>query len=215
MLPVVNSASSESAMECRIGIMGGAFDPIHIGHLYCAEQALVARNMDYVIFVPTGLPSFKRDKKLAPIKDRLEMCKLATMSNAKFFVSDIEADETYISYTVNTLRRFKEIYPKGIEFDFIIGSDCLPTIPSWYKSEELAKLCTFVCVSREETNINGTSMYLREKGFNVEIVETSSLDISSSDIRRRINCGQSIRYIVPMSVCDYIFSKNLYNFAVE
>lgn len=201
-----------------IGIMGGTFDPVHTGHLYCAEQAKDACGLDAVLFVPAGNPSFKQGKSLAPFSDRIKMCEAATAPNPSFFVSDMESDTHHISYTVDTLRRLREALPNNVSLEFILGTDALSSLHLWHEPEILASLCGFICVGRppvepaaaEGENAPATVTSLRRMGFKIREVQAPLLDISSSDIRERIRSGRSIRYMVPDAVYGYICAEGLY-----
>lgn len=216
---------SDGPGTCRIGIMGGTFDPIHTGHLYCAEQAMDVCGLDAVVFIPAGNPSFKQGQRLAPIEERLKMCHLATHSNPRFFVSDIEAQENGVTYTVDTMRRLRSACPDHVRFEFIMGTDALLTLEHWHEAASLAALCGFICVGRPSVSAGAERVdapcavqdaiackteLLRSEGFDITLVDVPLLDISSSDIRTRISESRSIRYLVPRSVCDYIHAKKLY-----
>lgn len=197
-----------------IGIMGGTFDPVHFGHLYCAEQARVACGLDVVIFIPAGKPSFKSGRQQAPFQDRMRMCELAISSNPYFLASDIEFDEMRTTYTIDTIKRLRQSLSDNIDISFIAGTDAINSLHRWKDAGELSLLCKFICVRRlDERNdgITGSSFKtLEQMGFEIQTVRAPMLDISSSDIRDRIRQGGSIRYIVPDPVSEYIYRRGLY-----
>ena len=132
----------------RLGIMGGTFDPIHIGHLACAEQAREAYDLDGVVFVPAGNPVFKKDRVVTPAAERLEMCRIATRSNPAFDVSAIEIERGGDTYTVDTLRQLRAHYPDNVELRFITGADAVYHIVQWRESAAIADLARLIAVTR-------------------------------------------------------------------
>lgn len=205
------SKDAESDSSVKIGIMGGTFDPIHLGHLSCAERALDALCLDKVLFIVSGNPAFKQERELASPKDRLEMCKLACADNPVFSVSDMEIDRAGITYTVDTLEELHSRFGSSVELYFIIGSDSLDTLDAWKDASRLAMLAHFVCVIRPGYDPDPSRLaYLRKAGFLIDIIEAPLLDISSSDIRALRAGGHSIRYLTPLSVCRYIERNALY-----
>lgn len=222
MLGDIDALFTETDAVYTVGIMGGTFNPVHTGHLYCAEQALDVCGLDAVAFMPAGNPSFKQDQRLASIDDRMRMCELATFSNPKFSVSAAEAREEGVTYSVDTLRRLRDAYPENVRFEFIVGTDSLLTLKHWHESDTLASLCGFICVGRPgvpgdgsqgeavEAEIAREMELLQGNGFRIRLIDVPLLDISSSDIRQRLREGRSIRYLAPLPVCDYIDAKNLY-----
>ncbi|MGM0369888.1 MAG: nicotinate-nucleotide adenylyltransferase [Bacillota bacterium] len=193
-----------------IGIMGGTFDPIHNGHLVTAECASYQYDLDKVVFVPSGNPPHKTDKKITDAEDRYSMALLATMSNPKFRVSRMEIDRTGLSYTVDTVRAFKEKYP-GAHFYFITGSDAILEIFTWKAPEELLKEVEFIAASRPGYCLSqlGQEIY-DEYRDNIHLLEIPGLAISSTDIRGRVKEGRPIKYQLPEEVQAYIDKHNLY-----
>lgn len=196
----------------RLGIMGGTFDPIHIGHLACAEQARVAHKLDAVVFIPAGNPVFKRDKKVTPAAQRLEMCRLATATNPSFDISAIEIERGGDTYTVDTLRQLRAHYPENVELYFITGADAMLSIVKWRESAAIADLARLIAVTRPGyVMTDEAKAELAQHGhFDVSYLETTALSISSSMLREWVAQGKSIRYLTPLSVYDYIMAKGLY-----
>lgn len=205
--------SSDSNRQYRLGIMGGTFDPIHMGHLAVAEQARDVLNLDAVVFMPAGRQPYKADANQVSGEKRLHMCKLAVESNEYFDVSSLEVDKSGITYTIDTLRTIRAHYPHNVDLYFIAGADAIATLAGWKQAHELARLAHFVGINRPGKTVfidNDVKQNLRDNGFSVEFIHAPSLDISSSDLRRRIAQGGSIRYLIDESVRDYIEKEQLY-----
>jgi nicotinate-nucleotide adenylyltransferase len=187
----------------RIGILGGTFNPLHIGHLAIAEVAQERMELDRVVFVPSFEPPHKRLVYLAPAKDRLEMLRLSVKNNPKFDVSDYEVQKGGKSYSIDTVRHFQKEFGKETKLFFIVGGDSAPYLHTWKKIDELLKIVSFVVVNRPGNEDVG-----------IEIPHHSvimpGIDISSSYIRRRILQGKSIKYLVPEEVFRYIEKHKIY-----
>lgn len=195
----------------RLGIMGGTFDPIHVGHLACAEWARDRLKLDRVLFVPAGQPVFKKDRAVTPSAHRLAMCRLAVASNPAFGVSAIELERGGDTYTVDTLRELRAACSDDVELVFITGADAAATLPSWRESAELARLARFAAVTRPGFELDAAQReLLAQAGFRMSYVDAAPLDISSSDLRRRLAAGESARYLVPDEVLNYIEANGLY-----
>lgn len=194
----------------RLGIMGGTFDPIHIGHLACAEQVREAYGLSAVVFVPAGNPVFKRDREVTPARDRLEMCRLAVASNPAFDVSALEIERGGNTYTVDTLRELRSFYPDNVELFFITGADAVAKISRWHESAEVARLARFIAVTRPGYDLSQVRCELEGGPFSVDFLEMTALSVSSSDLRARVREGKSIRYLTMGGVLDYIGAHGLY-----
>lgn len=202
----------------QLGILGGTFDPIHVGHLACAEEVRVAYGLDAVVFIPTAQPVFKRDRQIAPAQRRFAMCQLATRNNPHFDVSPIEIERGGDTYTVDTLRVLREYYPDNVELLFIAGADAINTITKWKDSNALGSMAKFIGVSRPGYFIAPSEKELlarKEANIDVSYLEITALSISSSDIRQRIADKSSIRYLVPSEVRCYIANHQLYRYNEE
>lgn len=202
----------DPSREVRLGIMGGTFDPIHIGHLACAEQARVAFNLDAVIFVPTGVQPFKRDNKVTSAHMRFEMCQLACASNPYFDVSAIEIERPGDTYTVDTLRQLRAYYPSNVEFYFITGADAMLSIVKWRDSAAIADLAHLIAVTRPGYDITDEAKkaLVGHAAFDVSYLETTALSVSSSMLRQWVGEGKSIRYLTSFAVYSYICERGLY-----
>jgi nicotinate-nucleotide adenylyltransferase len=187
----------------RIGILGGTFNPIHIGHLILAEEAIWKLTLDKVIFVPTYIPPHKEIEDSPNAQDRLEMVRLAIEGNPNFEVSSIEVDAKKTSYSIDTLRAFKGIYGDETKLSFLTGSDSLKDLFSWKDVEEIFKISKFVVAKRPGYPIEHIPK-------EVETVVITPIEVSSMDIRRRLKEGRSIRYLVPEKAREYIARKKLY-----
>lgn len=196
----------------RLGLMGGTFDPIHIGHLACAEQARVAYGLDGVMFVPTGSPAFKRDCQVTPAQTRLLLCHLACSSNPGFGVSSIEVDREGTTYTADTLRQLHAFFPDNVELYFITGADAVLSILRWRDSEAIADLAHLIAVTRPGSEITPEfkDEMTRRTTFDIHYLEMPALSISSSMLREFVAAGKSIRYLVPFSVYNYVVNSRLY-----
>jgi len=206
------TTNDEGIRLVRLGIAGGTFDPIHIGHLIIAEVARQECHLDKVLFIPTGIPPHKTSYAVTPAVHRYEMVRIAIMDNPYFEISDIEVKREGFTYTVDTLRELRGIYPGNAEFFFIIGSDTLPEIKGWREASQVVKYCHFVVYSRPGYDVvEREARLLRESmGASIYTVQGPLLDISSTDIRDRIKQGKSIRYLVPPAVEEYIYKNRLY-----
>ena len=195
----------------RLGIMGGTFDPIHVGHLACAEQAREAYRLDAVVFIPAGVSVFKKDRQVASAEDRLAMCRLATRRNPAFDVSDIEIRRGGDSFTVDTLRQLRAHYPSNVELWFITGADAVADIARWHDSAAIAYLARFIAVTRPGYVLSDHQRELiAAMDFTVDYLEVTALAVSSSDLRARVRAGKSVRYLTLQSVTDYIREHGLY-----
>ncbi|MFC7060703.1 nicotinate-nucleotide adenylyltransferase [Halobacillus seohaensis] len=185
----------------RIGILGGTFDPLHQGHMIIAEHVYEALKLDEIWFIPSHLPPHKQEATVSS-EDRLQMVKEAIKGNPHFHVSAIEIEREGKSYTIDTIKHLKGAYPEH-KFCFIIGGDMVQYLPQWHRIDELRQLVQFVGVGRKE--ITG-----KDLNEDVQMVEIPRVDISSSIIRDRLSHDQSIRYLVPESVFEYVKEKSLY-----
>ena len=194
----------------RVGLFGGTFDPIHIGHLIAAEEARERAGLDRVIFVPCGIPPHKRSERVSAGSVRLEMTRLATQSNPGFEVSEFEVSREGASFTIETVRHFSRQLGSGAELFLIVGADSLLEMYAWKDPAELLAEARPIVVSRPGFDLDRVEPRLRER---VLVVDGVSVGVSSTDIRARVASGRSIRYLVPPSVLSYIVDNRLYTSA--
>ena len=185
----------------RLGIFGGSFDPIHMGHLIIAEYAKEYMNLDKVIFIPVGNPSHRADK-LLDANHRLHMVKLAIEGNLDFEVSDIEIKACGKNYTYDTLLEIKKLYPEAQIFQ-IIGEDSADYLHLWKNSEELIKLCKFLVFRRDGYSYTSDNE-------NIIVMDSPKISLSATLVRDRLNEGKSIKYMVSKEVEEYIRKNSLY-----
>ena len=186
----------------KIGILGGTFNPIHLGHLILAEEIREKLELGKIIFVPAYLPPHKNSKGIAPAGARWEMVKRAIKGNVKFCASDIEIRRRGRSYTIDTLNAFKKKYPKD-ELYFITGSDLLRYLPQWKDLRELIKMVKFVVATRPGYPLERIPSY-------ITTIPIRAVDISGVAIRRALEKNQSIRYLVPDPVFEYLRKRRVY-----
>ncbi len=189
----------------RLGVMGGTFDPIHHGHLVAASEAAARFELDEVIFVPTGKPSFKQHQKVTAPEHRYLMTVIATASNPRFTVSRVDVDRPGLTYTVDTLRDLREQRPEA-DLYFISGADAIEQMLTWKDADDLWKMAHFVAVSRPGHRLSVDSL---PSGV-VSTLEIPALAISSTDCRHRAEAGQPVWYLVPDGVVQYIAKHGLY-----
>ncbi|WP_020615679.1 nicotinate-nucleotide adenylyltransferase [Paenibacillus daejeonensis] len=192
----------------QVGLMGGTFDPIHYGHLLAAESAREACGLDEIWFIPAATPPLKDHAPHASSEERLEMVYRAIDFQPHFRAMDLELERGGTSYTIDTVKSLRELYP-GREFSFIIGADRVNDLQQWHQIEELAELVSFVVVERPGVTMDTGSLPagVREK---LQRCEMPLIDISSTDIRARRGAGRSIRFLVPDKVYQFIKRNELY-----
>lgn len=197
----------------KIGVLGGTFDPIHIGHLVTAEAVRIEYSLDKVLFVPAANPPHKQAAKVTPAIHRYIMTVMATYSNPHFSVSAIEMERPGPSYTIDTVRTLIAQLGEQTELYFITGADAVHDLPTWHDIEKLLDLCNFVAATRPGciSMIDDVIKYFGTKGRQrIHRLATPELEISSTDIRERVKKYRSIKYIVPESVEQYILKEGLY-----
>ena len=198
----------------RVGILGGTFDPVHLGHLIIAEEALNGLALDQVLFIPTGQPWLKAGQTLSTAEHRLKMVELAIASNPKMDVSRIEIDRSGPTYTVDTLEQLKQDLGEDVQLYFILGLDALEQFHRWKQPERIIELCQLAIASRpgfQNSRILDEQLGRYPKlGSKVNFVAAPVMDISGSSIRLRASEGRSIKYRVPETVERYIERQELY-----
>jgi nicotinate-nucleotide adenylyltransferase len=191
----------------RLGVLGGTFDPIHVGHLRAAENAREALGLDEVIFIAAGTPPH-RGEPLSSAYDRFAMVALATAGNPAFVASDIELAREGPSYTADTLAELERRRPADALF-LIVGADTFPEVASWKDPARIFELCTIAVVQRPGVETSGARADA-SAGARVERAGGPGLAVSATDVRRRVRERLSVRYLVPDAVADYISKRGLY-----
>lgn len=221
----------------RIGVLGGAFNPVHLAHLNTAQEVMYKTSLDRVYFVVAARPPHKEDETLADFEDRYRMVELATADNSAFYPSRVEMERPGPSYTIDTMRRFQERF--GHDVHFITGQDAMEDIGSWKSAAALLKTCGFIVATRPgydpaaledvmqgvlsvrykniKLNVigragDGSVETLRVEGAGtmIRLVRVTSLDISSTEIRRRLRAGEPVKYLVPDGVEKYLHERGLF-----
>ena len=193
-----------------VGVMGGTFNPIHIGHLVTAEEALYAFALREVIFVPAGRPWQKDRTGVAEAEHRYLMTVIATASNPRFRVSRMEIDRTGPTYTVQTLRALRAELG-DVELYFITGADAILQILTWKDPEEVLAEARFIAATRPGYDLDRLEKELPEGfGERVHILEIPARAVSSTDVRRRVAAGRPVRYLLPEGVARYVEKAGLY-----
>jgi nicotinate-nucleotide adenylyltransferase len=188
----------------RVGLFGGTFDPIHLGHLILAQTALEELDLDRLIFIPAAISPYKKHlPPSVPAADRLEMIRLAIAGEPRFSVDERELHREGASYTIDTVRSLMGDYP-GVRFLYLIGADNVPDLPGWHESGELKNLIDFAVFERSRDEFCKTNEFP---------VVRRRIDISSTEIRERLAKGLSVRYLLPSPVHDHIMTHRLYSYA--
>ncbi len=199
----------------RIGIFGGTFDPVHVGHLIMAEQAREQAHLDQVWFVPSFHPPHKQGQEIAPFERRVDMLSFALAGQEdRFRVDLIEQQRGGLSYTADTLAALTEQHP-GAEWFLLLGADCLPDMPKWHEPRAVLAQATVLAVARPGFHLMtaeqlAASLGIEAAAVRVQAVHVPLIDISSRDLRRRVKEGRSILYQVPHAVAVYIRERKLY-----
>lgn len=188
----------------QIGLFGGSFDPVHCGHLLLARAAWEEVSLDRMVFIPAARSPLKDNETLAPASDRLRLLKMALAGEPDWEVDDLEVKRGGISYTVDTLRHYRDRHP-GATFHYFIGADNVPQLPLWREAETLATLASFLVIPRP-----GAPMHPLPHPFRGRYLEGFRMGVSSSEIRDRLKRGLSVRWMLPDSVEAEIQQNGLY-----
>lgn len=202
----------------RIGVFGGTFDPIHIGHLISGEEVRHRLRLDRLLFLPNREPPHKTDYSITPIQDRLAIVRLAIRPNRAFHLDLTEIERPGPSYAVDTLRELRRKLGDEGNLFFILGYDALLGLETWHEPDALLNECRLAVMDRPDPSGNGRKddwerLERRFPGIRhrIEILHVPQIGVSSRDIRRRVAGGEPIRYQVPLDVEDYIRERGLYN----
>jgi nicotinate-nucleotide adenylyltransferase len=196
----------------RVGLLGGSFDPVHLGHLILAEEARCQLNLSLVYFMPAGDPPHKRDRRLAPVEQRIAMLQLAIRGNDRFAISRVDADRPGPHYTVDTVDLVRQQLRPDVELFFLMGFDSLRDLPTWREPARLIATCHLVALTRHDVPVDWAYLESKLPGIRarVTILDMPELEIASHDLRERVESGRSVRYLVPESVRLYIQGQHLY-----
>lgn len=216
-------------MRERIGLFGGTFDPIHCGHIRAAGEVAERFALDRVLFIPSFIPPHKERKGMAPARDRLRMVELACAGEPRFAASSIEVDAGGRSYSILTLERMRDLHP-GARILFILGADAFLEIGTWHEHERVLAEGLFIVMTRPGSRLEDATGVLPEAlrpgvraiaegeevdealiaGSRIFLLPIRALDISSTEVRRRIRAGEPVDGLVPGPVADHIRSHGLY-----
>ena len=197
----------------RVGVLGGTFDPVHLGHLTLAEEARVQLNLDYVLFMPAGQPWLKDAQQLSSANDRLQMVRLAVASNPDFRVSVDEIERSGPTYTIDTLKVLRNNLGPETELFFILGLDAMEHFSRWKEPESLLELCQWAVVERpghQGFDLAGFGSKYPGSTGKINLLSMPLMGISASEVRRRAKAGMSLRYYLPEGVAEYIQEQQLY-----
>lgn len=196
----------------RLGVFGGTFDPVHIGHLVVAEEARACLGLDRVIWIPARISPHKLNVVPASSEDRYRMVCLAVQGNPAFEVARVDLDREGPSYTVDTLRMLQVEYGAAAQLYFVLGADSLLTFRAWHLPMEILRLARLVVISRPGYAPDLPALEQDLPGISgaTQVLDTISLDISATELRARVMAGQPIRYQVPDQVLEYIAAHHLY-----
>ena len=213
----------------RIGILGGTFNPIHMGHLKVAETVLRSFNLNKILFIPSYIPPHKGPSEIASASYRLKMVELALATYSQFIPSSIEIKAKGKSYSILTLKKLKKLCPQALIF-FILGIDAFLEIDTWKEYRRVLEQCFFIIVSRPGYRLEDAKNVLEEdyreriakvseqervredmiQAYRLFLLSMNSLDITSTEIREKIRRGESVRGLVPEAVEKYISERHLY-----
>jgi nicotinate-nucleotide adenylyltransferase len=189
----------------RVGVFGGTFDPVHVGHLIMASEAVERLHLDEMLFMPARRPAHKRARALAPVEDRVAMLRLATRGEARFRVSLLEADARGVSFTVRTLDALAR--RERADYHFLMGQDSLEDFGTWREPDRILALARIVVVPRWEGDPGPLPAGVRRR---VVFLRPPRIGVSSTEIRRRIRRGLTVRYWLPDAVWRYVVRHGLY-----
>jgi nicotinate-nucleotide adenylyltransferase len=198
----------------RLGILGGTFDPIHIGHLILAEEAWYQLGLEKVLLVPAGDPPHKRNRRLSPVEHRVAMIESAIADNPHFELSRVDVDRPGPHYTVDMVRLHLDQYGPGTDLYFLMGLDSLADLPNWHQPKELVELCNLVALSRPDSGLEWHTLEEQLPGvrWRVIFLPMPELQISSHRLQQRVRQGRPLRYQVLPAVERYIQEHCLYRY---
>jgi nicotinate-nucleotide adenylyltransferase len=205
----------KSVVAYRIGILGGTFDPVHLGHLVLAEQCREQGQLDQVLFVLAARPPHKQEGSLTAFDKRVEMLSLAIAGQPAFRVEELEKDRPGPSYTVDTLEELGRRCGAA-QLHLIVGADCLPDLPNWHNPDRIVELACLLVVARpgwvtwSPEQLRSALRLTKDRVLHQQVVQMPLIDVSSRDLRQRVAENRSIRYLVPHAVESYIEAHRLF-----
>lgn len=204
---------AEGVRKRKVGILGGTFNPIHMGHLIIAENAYDECHLDEVWLMPAHIPPHKRSQHILADELRFAMVECAVADRDYFKASDFEISRDEVSYTAETLKALKQIYPEN-DYYFIVGADSLYSMETWYKPEEIFSRARILVAARDAAtlyDLNNKAKILKKRfGADIYIMSVPKIEISSTAIRERVAAKRSINYFVPDRVRDFIYEHHIY-----
>lgn len=200
-------------MGVKVGVLGGTFDPVHVGHMALASAALDRLKLAKVLFVPAARPRFKTPQHLAPKRDRLEMLRRALAGEPRFEVSTVDLERPGTSYTVDTVTDLKRELGEGAELYFLLGADTLAEFPSWRQPERILEMCYLVTAVRpgfSKPDLETLGRVLPQSRGRVIVLEGVEVDVSATEVRCLLATGKPVAGMVPPAVEQYIIDRGLY-----
>ncbi len=212
LLTIANNRARQAERPLRLGLMGGTFDPVHRGHVAIATMARDQLDLDGVLFVPTGVPNFKRDQRIASAYDRLAMCRLAVGDLDRCAVSAMEVARGGVTFSADTLAQIRDQVGPQAQVWFIMGADSLATLPDWNRADQIAALCSVACAARKGDQAEAAADRARRllPGLRVRLLEGRAPDISSTQVRQGLGAGEDLSWALDGQVAHYIAAHRLY-----
>lgn len=197
----------------RVGVVGGTFDPIHLGHVEAGEAARDELGLDEVLFMPAGSPAFKQGRRIAAASDRLAMTRIAVRGLPACRASSLEVDRAGVTFTADTLEELATAYAAGTELFFVMGADSLETLPLWRRAADIVRLATIVVARREGHDVACALERLRKSGLDarVRVLERAVPSVSSTLVRAYARAGRDVEPFVGAEVARYIREHGLYS----
>ena len=207
-----DSALDAVSLRPRLGVFGGTFDPIHVGHLLLAQEAAFRLQLHGVYFLPAGCPPHKPGQPITPIEHRLAMAQIATQDNPIFHVGHVDAAADRPSFTVRLMEHIQNRLRHPAEINFLMGMDSLRDLHTWHEPETLLRQCRLIALARPSVEISWSSLERRFPGIRnrVTVLEMPEMDVSGINVRDRLKSHRPIRYLVPPQVIQYIDAHGLY-----
>jgi nicotinate-nucleotide adenylyltransferase len=195
----------------RVGLLGGTFDPPHIGHLILGEYAADALDLTHLLYIPAADPPHKQDEQKTPVEHRLAMLELALIDNPRFEISRVDVDRAGPHYSLDTVQIVQSQYPDA-ELYFVMGGDSLRDLPTWHRPAEFIRRCKLAVMGRPgaEARPDMHEGILPGLAERVVMIDSPLIEISSTEIVQRVSEGRSVRYLLPDTVLAYIQQHNLY-----